>query len=106
MLGFVLGFRGGRRHPREATGQAADRRPGRLVAAIAAAAAIFTVTLFAVAFPRSVRASEDQPYQANVPGASCDDGDASWAIPAPLRSASPAPRARCGSPWPPTARAP
>lgn len=83
MLGFVLGFRGWRRHPREATGQAADRRAWRLVAVIAAAAAVFTVTLFTVAFPRSVRASEDQPYQADVPGATCDDGDASWAIPAP-----------------------
>ena len=71
------------RHPREATRQAADRRAGRLVAAIAAAAAVFTVTLFAVAFPRSVHANEDQPYRADVPGATCDDGDASWAIPAP-----------------------
>ena len=47
------------------------------------AAAVFTVTLFAVAFPRSVHANEDQPYRADVPGATCDDGDASWAIPAP-----------------------
>jgi len=83
MLGFVLGVRHWRRHPREATGQAAGRRAWRLVAAIATAAAVFTITLFAVAFPRSVRASEDQPYQADVPGATCDDGDASWAIPAP-----------------------
>jgi hypothetical protein len=83
VLGFVLGFRGGRRHPREATGPAADRRAGRLVTAIAAATAVFTVTLFAVAFPRSVAASENQPYQADVPGATCDDGAASWAIPAP-----------------------
>jgi hypothetical protein len=81
MLGFVLGFQGWRRHPRKATGQAADRRAWRLVAAIVAAATVFTVTLFAVAFPRSVRASENQPYQADVPGPTCDDGDASWAIP-------------------------
>ena len=44
---------------------------------------IITAALFAVAFPRSVRASEDQPYRARVPGASCDGGDATWAIPAP-----------------------
>ena len=71
------------RHPRGATGQTADRSAGRLVAAIAAAALVFTVTLFAVAFPRSVHANEDQPYRADVPGATCDDGNASWAIPAP-----------------------
>ena len=47
---------------------------------------IITAALFAVAFPRGVRASEDQAYQASVPGASCDDGDATWAIlpPPPL----------------------
>jgi hypothetical protein len=30
-----------------------------------------------------VHASEDQPYRADVPGVTCDDGEASWAIPAP-----------------------
>jgi hypothetical protein len=44
---------------------------------------IITAALFAVAFPRSVRARADQPYRARIPGASCDDGDATWAIPAP-----------------------
>ena len=85
ILGFALRsrFRGRFRGPREATGTAADRRAGPLVAALGAAAVVFTVTLFAVAFPRSVHASENQPYRAVVPGATCDDGDASWAIPAP-----------------------
>ena len=49
----------------------------------AAVVVIITAVLFAVAFPRSVRASTDQPYQARVPGASCDDGNATWAISAP-----------------------
>jgi hypothetical protein len=106
MLGFVLGFRGGRRHPREATGRAADRRAGRLVAAIAAATAVFTVTLFTVAFPRSVAASEDQPYRPMSRAPLATTGTRPGRSLHPLRSASPAPRARCGSPWPPTARAP
>jgi hypothetical protein len=68
------------------TGPAFTRRARWFVVTGVAVTVIITAALFAVAFPRSVRASADQPYQARVPGASCDDGDATWAIlpPPPL----------------------
>ena len=70
----------------EVTGRWLTGRARWFVATGVVITAIITAALFAVAFPRSVRASEDQAYQASVPGASCDDGDATWAIlpPAPL----------------------
>ena len=72
-------------HGRQAGGcQAAVTGQARwFVVTGVAVTVIITAALFAVAFPRSVRASEDRPYQARVPGASCDGGDATWAIPAP-----------------------
>jgi hypothetical protein len=42
-----------------------------------------TVALMVSALPRTVQASEDQSYTAALPGADCDDGDASWALTAP-----------------------
>ena len=90
VLGFVLRF--WRRRPartgqsgagQSGAGQAATGRARWFVVTGAAVTVIITVALFAVAFPRSVRDSADQPYQARIPGASCDDGDATWAIPAP-----------------------
>ena len=95
VLGFVLGLRW--RQP-ERTGRAGTVPAGTVPAGTvpagtgraswfvvtgAAVTVIITVALFAVAFPRSVRDRADQPYQARIPGASCDDGDATWAIPAP-----------------------
>ncbi len=68
---------------REVTGRTVTGRARWFVAASAAITVIITAALFAVAFPRAVRASADQPYRARIPGASCDDGDATWAIPAP-----------------------
>jgi hypothetical protein len=35
------------------------------------------------ALPRTVQASENQPYTAALPGADCDDGAASWTLTAP-----------------------
>ena len=80
VLGFVLRIRW---RPRWGTGPVAAGRARWFVMTSAALTVIITAALFAVAFPRSVRASADQPYRARVPGASCDDGDATWAIPAP-----------------------
>ncbi|HEY8045319.1 MAG TPA: hypothetical protein VIF35_13700, partial [Streptosporangiaceae bacterium] len=80
VLGFVLWFR---RRPHLRTEPVAAARARWFVVTSVAVTVIITAALFAVAFPRSVRASEDQSYRARVPGASCDDGDATWAIPAP-----------------------
>jgi hypothetical protein len=68
------------------TGPGVTRRARWLVVTGVAVTVFITAALFAVAFPRSVRASADQSYQATVPGVGCDDGDATWAIlpPAPL----------------------
>ena len=68
------------------TGPGVTRRARWLVVTGVAVTVFITAALFAVAFPRSVRASADQSYQATIPGVGCDDGDATWAIlpPAPL----------------------
>ena len=80
VLGFVLWLRW---RPSAPTRPVAAGRVRWFVVTSVAVTVIITAALFALAFPRSVRASEDQSYRARVPGASCDDGDATWAIPAP-----------------------
>ncbi len=88
VLGFILRIRqrarrgtqpapaGGRPVPRDIS-----RR--RLVGVAAAATVAVTAALFAVAFPRTVHASENQPYTAAAPGPTCDDGDADWTLTQP-----------------------
>lgn len=44
-----------------------------MVGIAAAATAVITAALFAVAFPRTLHTSENQPYTAATPGANCDD---------------------------------
>jgi len=58
----------------------------RAVGVAAGTTAVVTVALFAVAFPRTLHTSENRPYRAATPGASCDDGAAYWALtrPAPV----------------------
>ncbi len=72
-----------------ATGPAsgsADVAGRRAAAGLVAVTLVATVALLVSALPRSVRASENQPYAAALPGANCDDGDAYWTLtpPAPI----------------------
>jgi hypothetical protein len=88
VLGFVLRIRQrGRRDIHPAPDGASlvprDISRRRVVGIAAAATAVVTAALFAVAFPRTLHASENQPYTAAAPGANCDDGDAYWALTQP-----------------------
>jgi hypothetical protein len=100
VLAFVLRVR--HRRPRragqtEAAATAESPSPGsawvggRRAVAVAVAGAVavtlaVSAALLVTALPRSVRASENQPYTAALPGADCDDGDAYWTLtpPAPI----------------------
>jgi hypothetical protein len=55
----------------------------RITVTAAALTAAVTAVLFAVAFPRTVHASEYQAYTAAVPGPNCDAGNAYWALTQP-----------------------
>ncbi len=88
VLGFVLRVRPGSRrdlHPAlDGAGPVPrDISRRRVVGVAAAATAVVTAALFAVAFPRTLHTSENQPYTAAAPGAYCDDGDAYWALTRP-----------------------
>src|SRR5487761_1615184 len=88
VLGFVLRIRKrSRRHTHPAPDSASpvprDISRRRVVGIAAAATAVVTAALFAVAFPRTLHTSENQPYTAATPGANCDDGDAYWALTQP-----------------------
>jgi len=88
VLGFILRVRHrARRDPHPAPGGAGpvprDISRRRVVGVAAAATAVLTAVLFALAFPRTLHASENQPYTAATPGANCDDGDAYWALTEP-----------------------
>jgi hypothetical protein len=96
VLAFVLRVR--HRRPRRAdrtgaAGTAEGATSGSAIAAgrraVAGAVAltlVVTAALLVPALPRSVQASENQPYAAALPGADCDNGDAYWTLtpPAPL----------------------
>jgi hypothetical protein len=96
VLAFVLRAR--HRRPRradqaEAAATAEDPTSGsarvggrRAVAGAVAVTLAVSAALLVTALPRSVRASENQPYTAALPGADCDDGDAYWTLtpPAPI----------------------
>jgi hypothetical protein len=88
VLGFILRIRHrARRDTQPAPGGATpvprDIPRRGAVGVAAAATAVLTGALFALAFPRTLHASENQPYTAATPGANCDDGDAYWALTQP-----------------------
>jgi hypothetical protein len=88
VLGFVLrvrpGSRGDTRTALDGAGPVPrDISRRRVVGVAAAATTVVTAALFAVAFPRTLHTSENQPYTAATPGAYCDDGDAYWALTRP-----------------------
>jgi hypothetical protein len=66
-----------------AAGSAAADRGRRAVAVAVAVTLAATVALMVSALPRTVQASENASYAATLPGANCDDGDASWTLTAP-----------------------
>jgi hypothetical protein len=65
------------------SGSAADGRGRRAVASAVAVTLAATVALMVSALPRTVQAGENASYMAAVPGANCDDGNASWTLTAP-----------------------
>jgi hypothetical protein len=89
VLAFVL--RLWHRRPRRDRADAADATAGsaaagrgrRVVAGAVAVTLAATVALMVSALPKTVQASENASYTAALPGASCDDGDASWTLTAP-----------------------
>ncbi len=89
VLGFILRIRQRARRGTHPTPDGASPVPGeisrrRLVGIAAAVTAVVTAALFAVAFPRTLHATENQPYTAAAPGPTCDDGDADWALTQPV----------------------
>jgi hypothetical protein len=92
VVGFILRIR--HRRPRATSAAhrstspgSADSVPLRVAGSAAVVTVVVTAVLFAVAFPRTLHASENQSYTAAVPGANCDGGDAYWALtpPVPIR---------------------
>ena len=84
VLAFVLRQWHRRPRPDDRKGVAEVAGRGRrAVACTVAVTLAFTVALMVSALPRSVQASEDEPYTAALPGANCDDGDAYWTLTAP-----------------------
>jgi hypothetical protein len=84
VLAFVLRQWHRRPRPDDLKGVAEVTDRGRRAVACAVAVTLAaTVALMVSALPRSVQASEDEPYTAALPGANCDDGDAYWTLTAP-----------------------
>ncbi len=81
VLGFILRDRQRVRHaPAGSAAVPGAAVRGRLIAAAATGALLVSAGLFAVAFPRTVHASEDRRYTAAAPGPDCDTGGAYWTL--------------------------